>query len=77
MLTVCIRCGKQRVVVKNWKETIGTTVTTYELTVCPDAECQKIVDRELQKKKEKMIAFQHNSQERRKSLTLNRKTKGK
>ncbi len=44
--TPCIRCGKDRVFSKKWTEKVldrGTPIT-YELYVCPDSECQKVVD---------------------------------
>lgn len=41
----CIRCGKQRIDGKSWKEKIGISVLTHTQTTCPDSECQKIVDK--------------------------------
>ena len=44
--TVCIRCGKLRVFYRQWKgkhEGKGTVITHRE-SICPDAECQKIVN---------------------------------
>ncbi len=41
----CVRCGKERVVVKVWSEVIGTSVVKYSLANCPDILCQKIVDK--------------------------------
>ena len=49
----CVRCGKQRVDQKSWKGKAGASVITYTLTVCPDAECQKIVDKGIADKKAK------------------------
>ena len=45
METPCIRCGKTRIVKRKWKETVerGAPIIHVE-TVCPDPECQKIVD---------------------------------
>ncbi len=57
----CIRCGKQRIIAREWKETIktlsGPSVVTYQLTVCPDPDCQKIVEEKqaLQKAKQDEI----------------------
>ena len=54
----CIRCGKERVFVKSWKETIGySTITTTEMD-CPDIECQKIVNKENKKRVDKFKASQ-------------------
>lgn len=49
----CVRCGKERIVKKTWKEHVGTALTTYELTVCPDTQCQKVVDQKNALEKEK------------------------
>lgn len=43
---LCMRCGKTRIVVKSWKETINNSVVTFTETACPDKECQKKVDEE-------------------------------
>lgn len=54
----CIRCGKERVFVKSWKETIGySTVTTTEMD-CPDIECQRIVNKENKTRADKFKASQ-------------------
>jgi len=54
----CIRCGKERVFVKSWKETIGySTVTTTEMD-CPDIECQRIVSKENKTRADKFKASQ-------------------
>lgn len=53
MSNPCIECGKQRIDGKTWKGTVGTTIVTYTLTVCPDPKCQKIVEKGFAEKKEK------------------------
>ncbi|MBM3284155.1 hypothetical protein FJY90_08035 [Candidatus Gottesmanbacteria bacterium] len=73
--TKCIRCGKIRIVASSWKEYIGTSLVTYTNTVCPDPECQKIVDEQLKKKKDKLLMIQTESLERRKAMRINRKLK--
>ena len=73
--TPCIRCGKSRIVAKSWTEKIGNSVITYTQTVCPDEECQKIVDSDLQKKKDKITAIQNKSLERRKAIKRVKKVK--
>lgn len=40
----CVRCGKERVVAKTWKERVGNSVLVHTQTVCQDKACQKIVD---------------------------------
>ncbi len=72
--TQCIRCGKIRVIAKSWKEYVGSSLVTYVETVCPDSECQKLVDEQLKKKKEKIDALQKESLKRRKQNTRNKKS---
>lgn len=47
MGSTCIRCGKDRIFQKTWKEMVGTSVVTYTRSVCSDPECQKKVDEKL------------------------------
>lgn len=44
--TICIRCGKTRILLKTWTERNNNKgpISRLELYVCPDKECQKIVD---------------------------------
>jgi len=49
----CIRCGKERVFAKKWKEYLGKSLLTHTRTICPDVACQKLVDKELAAQKEK------------------------
>ena len=42
--TVCVRCGKQRVVLSVNEEKIGNSIIVTTETICPDPECQKKVD---------------------------------
>ncbi len=57
----CTRCGKPRIVAKTWKEEIKTFAGVSEVihvdTICPDPECQKIVDAELAVKRAKQQAI--------------------
>lgn len=49
----CTRCGKDRVVSKTWTESretrVGVATVAYTSYVCPDPECQKIVESSLTK----------------------------
>ena len=69
--TPCIRCGKARILAKSWTEKIDGHTTSYTQTVCPDPECQKLVEKELQKREEKMAALHARSLEKRKSIVIN------
>ena len=46
---VCIRCGKVRVISKTYKEYISGSLIVTNLTICPDSECQEIVNKQLAK----------------------------
>jgi hypothetical protein len=47
----CIICGKERVVIKTFKEKVGNSVIINSVTACPDKECQKKVEVMLTKEK--------------------------
>lgn len=68
MITPCIRCGKMRIVSKKWSEPINGSKTIYTLSVCPDADCQKMVDKELEKRQERAREMQIQSLKRRNNL---------
>jgi len=51
--SICIECGKQRVVVATHEEKVGNSIVVYKETICPDPECQKKVEKTLAKELEK------------------------
>jgi hypothetical protein len=51
--TVCVRCGKQRVVLSVIEELVGNSTVITTETICPDVECQKKVDGMLNAEQEK------------------------
>ena len=51
--SVCVRCGKQRIVLSVKEETIGNSVISTTETICPDPDCQKKVDGILAVEKQK------------------------
>ena len=55
--TVCIRCGRDRILFKKWtgKSETNGNITTNELYVCPDSDCQKIVDAKFAEMREKRM----------------------
>ena len=73
----CIRCGKPRIEVKTWSEIINGSVVKFTQTVCPDEECQKIVEEQLRKKKEKLMALHEDSLRRRERNIRKRRMKKK
>ena len=64
-----------RIVGKTWTEKINGSKVTFTQTVCPDKECQKIVESQLQSKKEKLADIHQKSMERRKTVKRVKKTK--
>lgn len=70
--SVCVRCGKTRILLKTWKEkelNKRGAVIIHEQTVCPDKECQKIVDEKLQQMRDLRAA----SENRKKDIIIARK----
>ena len=61
-LNQCIRCGKSRIITKTWRE----EKITYSTSACPDIECQKIVDADLQEKQVHLNLIKENSLKRQK-----------
>ncbi len=53
----CIRCGKERIKGKEKTVVLNATQTKITFYICPDKECQKIVDKELGEKEAKKLAF--------------------
>jgi hypothetical protein len=51
--SICIKCGKQRIVVATRKEKVGNTFVVYKETICPDPDCQEKVEKILAQEKEK------------------------
>ncbi len=69
----CIRCGKERIESASWKEQVGLSLITYIMHVCPDSECQKIVEVQLKERKDYIDTIQANSLKRRSENRRNRK----
>ncbi len=68
----CVRCGKQRIVVRTWKEKLDTSIIINTQTACPDKECQKKVDSENKKQRDKNAAMKLRSEQRVQSRRLAR-----
>lgn len=51
--SVCIECGKPRIVVGTYEEKVGNSTVVYKETICSDPECQKKVEKTLAKELEK------------------------
>ncbi len=57
MSNPCVRCGHERIDGKTWKGKVGASPVTSTQTVCPDKECQKIVDQGIADRKAKNAAI--------------------
>ena len=64
----CSRCGKQLIVSRTWEEKVqvygGESTVIHTESVCPDVECQKVVDKERAKVREKMEKNKRDREER-------------
>ena len=45
MSNPCVRCGTERIDGKSWIEKSGISIITHTKTICPDSQCQKILDK--------------------------------
>lgn len=57
----CVICGKQRIIVSQIEEMIGTSKVVSVEMACPDPECQKKLDRQLASEKLKRESAKLNS----------------
>lgn len=60
----CVRCGKERIVLRTWKEKVWDSVIINTETICPDPECQKLVNRDNKKQRDKHAAMKLRSEQR-------------
>ena len=67
----CYRCGRERIVVKVWKEKVENSVIENTESVCPDKSCQEVVDQEIRRQRNKRFQTEN----KRKELLRNRKIK--
>jgi hypothetical protein len=63
-MSICSRCGKQRIIISSREEIVSKSKIVYTETICPDPECQKMVEKNL-KNDEKKRAVLKDEQERR------------
>lgn len=73
--SICIRCGKVRIFSKKWKdkENGKGSMVTHEETICPDSECQKLVDEKFKEIRDRREL----SEERKRYIVLSRGAKSK
>lgn len=72
-MSKCTRCGKERIVKSSIVEEFEKTTVTYTVTVCPDPECQKLVEKGLLIEENKRKTIQVEQEKRAKELLLKRK----
>lgn len=53
MTNLCIKCGTPRIDGKSWESKNGNSVIVHTQTICPDPQCQKLVDKAIADRKEK------------------------
>ncbi len=60
-MNICIRCGKERIVASTYEEVVSKSTVTYSVMICPDPDCQKLVDVTLKNDatKREMIRDEH------------------
>jgi hypothetical protein len=75
-VSVCIRCGKERIVVSSRKEVVSKSEVVYTTTVCPDPECQKIVEKGLRDEERKRVALKDEQEKRELQRLAARKVAG-
>jgi hypothetical protein len=66
---ICCICGKERIVVRVWKEKIDDSIIENTETACPDKDCQQRLDRDILNQKKKRMQME----ERKKESLKNRK----
>ena len=75
-MSVCIRCGKERIVVSSRKEMVSKSEVVYTTTACPDPECQKIVEKGLRDEERKRVALKDEQEKRELQRLAARKVAG-
>lgn len=60
--TNCIRCSKARIFSRRWKERVDGKgqIVTHEEYVCPDKDCQKIVDAKFEEMRNRRLDLENN-----------------
>lgn len=72
-MSKCTKCGKERIVKSSRVEKIGNSIITHTVTICPDPECQKLVEKGLLVEENKRKVMYLEQEERAKELALKKK----
>lgn len=74
---ICTRCGRDRVESKSWTEQVdtffGKSTIVHTENVCPDPDCQKVVEEGLARQKQKTEELHQAREERMKKAKFARK----
>jgi hypothetical protein len=57
IISLCVRCGQERIKGKESTYLIGATKTKLTVYICADKECQKVVEAEIKSKEERRLAL--------------------
>ncbi len=63
-MSTCPRCGKERILVSSHDEVNSNSKVTYRQTICPDPNCQKKIEADLENDERKRVILK-NEQEKR------------
>lgn len=69
---LCIRCGKQRVVISSHEEKVDNATVIVTITECSDPDCQKIVAGTLRQEESRRLQMRRDHERR----ELQRKAQG-
>ncbi len=69
----CIRCGTERIIKKSWKEKVDNSIIINTLNICPNKDCQKKVDFDIKRQKDKNTAMRVRNEQRILDRKLGRK----
>ena len=63
-MSICPRCGKERITVSSRDEMVFTSKVTYRETICPNPECQKKVELDLKHEEKKREILKEEQEKR-------------
>lgn len=63
-MSLCTRCGKQRIIVSSSEEIFFKSTVVFTETACPDAECQKEVEKSLKNEEMKRVMFKSDQEKK-------------
>lgn len=65
---ICFRCGKERIIVKVWKEKVWDSVIENTETICSDKECQKSMEKEINAQRKNRLQREEKKKEHYKNI---------